>query len=266
MNSALRGKLPRVHGFLKKAARAWKASSNPPIPAPKWIGGQLVWVHPRLLTQDTAITQPFLVDWIARFLRPGDVLFDAGAHYGWISLKAARSVGDSGTVVAFEPSPPMAELLQYHVRVNRLHRVLVVPMAVSEVDLETVPFYLVNSGMSFRSSLVISGNVPFLSPTDKTQIDVPAISLDTFSKQSGLVPRVIKIDIEGAEFLALRGSTELLRKHRPVIIVEIHPYWLPQGQTQEQILEFLRGYGYTLLDSHVMRGDGVEIGNYLFVP
>lgn len=223
-------------------------------------------MHPRLLTENTAITQPFLVDWLARFLRPGDVFFDVGAHYGWISLKAAHCVGPTGTVVAFEPSPAIAKILGYHVRVNRLHRVLVVPMAISDGDGHAVPFYLVNNGMSFRNSLVISGDVPFLSPADKTEIAVQATTLDTFSKNSHLAPKVVKIDIEGAEFLALKGSIQLLEKHHPVIIVEIHPYWLPQGQTQEQILEFLRGYGYTVVDSQIVGGDGFEVGNYLLVP
>jgi FkbM family methyltransferase len=161
---------------------------------------------------------------------------------------------------------PKAEILRYHVRVKRLKRVLVVQMAVSDCDSSAVPFYLVNRGVSFRSTLVISGDVPFLLPAEKNRIDVPATTLDTFSKNNRLVPKVIKIDIEGAELLALRGASELLQKHRPVVIVEIHPFWLPQGQTWEQILEFLRGYGYTLEDSQVIRGDRAEVGNYLFVP
>lgn len=264
VNSALRNRLPKVHGFLKRTARGWRSNANPLLPIPKCVGGQLVWVHPRLLTQDTAITQPYLVDWIARYLRPGDVFFDAGAHYGWISLKAARHVGSTGSVVAFEPSPPMAEILAYHVRVNRLNRVLVVQKAVSNCDCPAVPFFLVAGGISFRNSLVISGEVPLLSAADKVQISVPATTLDTFSKDSGLVPKVIKIDIEGAELLALQGAAELLKEHRPVILIEIHPYWLPKGQSQRQIFEYLWGYGYTVLDSHVFRGGGVEVGNYLF--
>jgi len=266
VNSALRTRIPKLHGLLKESARTWRASANPLVPVPKWVGGQLVWVHPRLLTQNTAITQPFLVDWIARFLRPGDVLFDVGAHYGWISLKAARCVGPAGTVVAFEPSPPMAEILAYHLRVNRLHRVQLAPVAVSDCDSQAVPFYLVNRGISFRNSLVIAGDVPLLSPEDKTQIAVPTTTLDTFSRNHRLVPKVIKIDIEGAELLALRGSIEILRNHHPVIIVEIHSGWLPHGQTRDQILEFLRGYGYSVLDSQVVPGGEVEIDNYLLVP
>ena len=138
-----------------------------------------------------------------------------------------------------------------------------VQKAVSDYDCSAVPFFLVAGGFSYRNSLVISGDVPFLSQRDKTPITVQATTLDTFSQDNRLVPRVIKIDVEGAEFLALRGSTRLLQHHRRIIIVEIHPYWLPKGQSQEQILEFLRGYGYAVLDSHVDRGGGVSVGNYL---
>src|SRR5690349_8207993 len=44
--------------------------------------------------------------------------FDVGAHYGWMSLIGAQCVGAAGRVIAFEPAPPLVDILRYHKRVN----------------------------------------------------------------------------------------------------------------------------------------------------
>jgi hypothetical protein len=51
--------------------------------------------------------------------RPGDVVFDVGAHFGLMSIYASKLVGPDGKVVAFEPSPRNREVLVRHCRLNR---------------------------------------------------------------------------------------------------------------------------------------------------
>ena len=73
----------------------------------------------------------------------------------------------------------------------------------------------------------------------------------------------MKIDVEGAELLVLRGAAKLLAESPPIIILAVHPYWLPAGQSPGQILELLTKYGYTVYDSKGCLVDYLQSGEYL---
>jgi FkbM family methyltransferase len=83
---------------------------------------------------------------------------------------------------------------------------------------------------------------------------VPRFTLDSLllGGQDGAAPMLLKIDVEGAELLALRGAAELLKRRRPTLLVSVHPQFLPRyGQSTGDVADFLRGHGYgwTLLSS-----------------
>jgi methyltransferase FkbM-like protein len=73
----------------------------------------------------------------------------------------------------------------------------------------------------------------------------------------------VKIDVEGAELLVLRGASKLLRESCPAIILAVHPYWLPKDQSTRQIFEFLTTHGYTVYDSTGKVVNYVQYGEYL---
>jgi hypothetical protein len=81
-----------------------------------------------------------------------------------------------------------------------------------------------------------------------------------------MVPSVIKIDVEGAELLVLKGAGRLLQEVRPQLIVGVHPYWLPESQDAEQIFRLLETYGYKIRDELVLPFDGTFLADYWFVP
>ena len=257
---------PPAHAFLKRSLAWWRLAANPPVPAPRRIRGEFFWVHPRLLTADARDHEPHIYRWILKHLGRGGVLFDVGAHYGWISMKASRHVGRGGRVVAFEASPVLVELLEYHRIRNRLRQMTVVAGAVSEADSAAARFYLLHGGLSSRNSLTIGREgLAFLDAAQRTVAEVPALKLDTFCETAGLAPDVIKIDVEGAEGMVLRGAASILERARPVLVISMHPHWLPASESTESILHFTAGYGYRVSDSHVVRMEGFEIGDYLLV-
>ena len=182
-----------------------------------------------------------------------------------MSIAAASCAGARGRVVAFEPSPVLLDVLEYHKRVNRLRQVHIVPAAVSNRDDRAMPFYLVNQGLSFRNSLTIGpDDTPFLSPKDKLRIDVICTTLDSFVKLTGIIPDVVKIDVEGAELLVLEGARHVLECYHPVLILGVHPYWLPRNHSVEQIFVLLEDLEYEVSGQQILHFEDSYLADYLW--
>jgi FkbM family methyltransferase len=240
INQGLKERLPAAHAFLKRRLTRWRFGADPLISVPRMIDGQVFWVHPRLLTTEIRDHEPHIFRWIVDHLLSGGVLFDVGAHYGGLSLRVCRHVGPAGRVVAFEPSPVLLEMLRYHQRRNRLLQMTVVGTAVMETDGELETLHLLNGGLSTRNSLTIGRpQLPFLESAEKTVALVSTVRLDTYCEKNGVVPDVIKIDVEGAEGMVLRGAATILQRCRPVLVVSMHPYWLPDSESTGEILDLL---------------------------
>jgi FkbM family methyltransferase len=244
-----------MHQFLKSGL------ARTGVPVPKMLFGRPVWTHSQLLNRE--LTEPHVYRWIANHLRKGDVFFDVGAHQGWMSMFAARRTGRAGKVVAFEPSPPSLGFLSYHKKVNRLSQIDIIPKAVMNRDAK-IPFYLVGDGDGYMNSL-FGTDTPEISARGKTVIEIEATTLDTFSRESGLIPNMVKIDAEGAEIWVCEGAKNLLAHHHPALIIATHPLWLPEGQEIEDLFNLLNGFGYRVMDSDVYKYNGADFGDYLCV-
>jgi FkbM family methyltransferase len=255
----LKRRAPELHEAVK---RIWRGSQ---LPVPKRLNGKLTLVSPNLISASP--TEPHVLRWIHEFLRPGNTFFDVGAHYGWMSLAACHRVGPKGKAVAFEPSPPLLECLQYNKKANRFQQLQIVAKAVSECDDQVVPFYVANEGDSFLNSLV---DHPMEAEAGTLQqrgrIEVQTVTLDEFTKTRKLQPDLVKIDVEGAELLVLRGCRHILSECRPRFIVAIHPTWLPLGQQAAELFQLFETHGYRVTASETVRYDGADFGDYVFAP
>jgi FkbM family methyltransferase len=255
----LKRRAPELHEAVK---RIWRGSQ---LPVPKRLNGKLTLVSPNLISASP--TEPHVLRWIHELLRPGNTFFDAGAHYGWMSLAACHRVGAKGKVVAFEASPPLLECLQYNKHANRFQQLEIVAKAVSESEGQWVPFYVADQGDSFLNSLVDHPMEPVAgAPQQKATIKVQTVTLDEFSTTRKLQPDLVKIDVEGAELLVLRGCRRILAECRPRFIVAVHPTWLPAGQNATELFELFRGHGYRVTASETVRYDGADFGDYVFAP
>ena len=167
------------------------------------------------------VHEPGVQSAFSALLRPGDVVYDVGAHLGSLALGAARLVGASGRVVAFDGDPENVERLRENSSRNHLNsRVQAVHAAVWS--------HRSASGISFRrgKSLPSQGGVesdgqrPVLG--DGEIISVPVTTLDDFVAAGGPVPQLVKIDVEGGEYEVLRGGVSLFANQRPLLLVEVH--------------------------------------------
>jgi len=255
----------KIYNLSKKAALSL-LYKLPPFPTN--MHGRSVWIHPRArfsVTTQTFFKREFHVrTWLKEQLKPGHVFFDVGAHHGWVSMWALPLVSNEGSVVSFEPSPANLSVLDWHRSRNKFSQWEIVRQAVSAVDAKEVEFFLVDTGDSPMNSLT-SGvpGTPLMDGRDIRKTSVHTITLDTFCSERSLRPDLVKIDVEGAELLVLRGAAKLLSHSRPIVVLAIHPYWLPAGQSTREIFELLSGYGYTMYDSKGCLVEYLQSGEYL---
>ncbi len=153
--------------------------------------------------------------------RPGMTVFDIGANAGHHLLLLSRLCGDAGHLHAFEPVPENVACLRETLRLNRLRNVTLHELAVSDREgLADFKFSGVFDGFACLEQGGHGRSAAQAMPG--RSIRVQTIDLDAFCKRFG-ISRVdlIKVDVEGAELLTLRGMTRTLRIHRPILIMEL---------------------------------------------
>ena len=145
------------------------------------------------------------------YLKPkkGDVVVDAGAHYGFYTIRASKLVGEDGMVLAFEPHPKNYNRLVMNLKLNNVRNVKAFNLALGNIDGITRLYLDSHSGghsMVFKRSN-FSVNVKI----SKLDTIVDELELDKVD--------LIKIDTEGAELNILKGALKTIRKHHPKLTI-----------------------------------------------
>jgi FkbM family methyltransferase len=169
----------------------------------------------------TGDAEPEVQRALQEFVEPGQVVYDVGANIGFFTLLLARLVGPGGRVFAFEPMPENAVALRHNVALNGLANVTVVQKAVSS---ESGTAQLLLSPHSAFHSLDLEGasKRDVLGPKSG-EISVETITLDEFVAEDPVrVPDLIKLDVEGAEVIALEGMRRVLESAQPLLLCELH--------------------------------------------
>jgi len=190
------------------------------------------------------VWEPHLTRWIVRRLAPGDAFIDVGANIGYYSLLASRLVGECGSVVAIEASPETFKVLQHNLAFNRVRNVRAVNMAA---------FHSKTIIKVFRGSEYEVGHTTVIEQEGlkrrfEVECEINAAPLSAvLSREEMQNARLIKIDVEGAEWSVLEGMRPLLNSGRPdlEIMVEVNPACLvQQGKRTEDLLSILLDAGF----------------------
>lgn len=178
-------------------------------------------------------------------LRPGMTVCDVGANIGEVTMAAARRVGSSGMVLAFEPAAHVHAQLLEHVELNQFGHVRVMKLGLSD---RTGTATVYAAGETFHDGSRNDG-LGSLFPSDLRCARTEAIGVTTLDDYLATadVARLdlLKIDVEGSELPVLKGAADTLKRFRPHIIIEVQRETANQaGYEPEEILRFLGRIGY----------------------
>jgi FkbM family methyltransferase len=186
--------------------------------------------------------EPVATQLMLEMIREGMVTVDIGANIGYYALQIALRVGTQGRVIAFEPAPNSYGLLVQNIHQNGLTNVQAYPYAIGSTRKE-MDFFLYEQ--SNWNSFVKHGE-----PIGRVKVLV--VPLDEILPS--LINRVdlIRMDIEGHELEAIQGMKNTLRRHQPILCMELHGSFMPLEEVRTLLHELIElGYDikYAILRS-----------------
>jgi len=179
-----------------------------------------------------------------QLIRPDEIIIDVGAHVGYFTLLAAKLVGPSGKVFAFEPEPMNYALLTKNIGLNNYANISAQPVAVSN-HCGSSQLYMspLDNGLHSLNRLGSPDQ------TYENQKTVDTTTLDAFLEQQGW-PQIalVKIDIEGSETAAFEGMSQFfIREQNTKLILELCPWILEtMGVGTASFLGDIRSRGFEI--------------------
>lgn len=170
---------------------------------------------------------------VAPYVEPDGTFYDVGANIGYFTKVLAETTDFRGSVHLFEPVPNLHQLCERTLE-DAPYQVHVHPFGLSDADQELEIFVSNQGNLGWNTIVAERAN---------QGMDPVSIQVRTFDS-SGVtdVPSLIKIDVEGAEYLVLRGLLPALEswEPKPAILCEIgwgqaHPHWESELETFERL-------------------------------
>jgi len=183
-------------------------------------------------------------------LKPGMTVVDVGANIGLYTAIAAGTVGPSGRVIAVEPESRNAQLMRQTLALNQFKNVEVVQAAVSD---RTGP------GQLFLNEENKADHRIFDRESRRAVVPVDFYRLDDLLAELAVTRMdVVKMDIQGAEALALQGMRRTLTENAEIrLMIEYWPWGLAQaGGDPRSVLRSIRAMGFRIfeIDDHAAHG------------
>lgn len=177
---------------------------------------------------------------LRRFTPVGGTVIDAGAHFGYFSLRLARLVGPSGSVHAFECDPRLLPRLHRHVHINGADWITVNDCGLLDRSSDHEHLYL-PAQLGWASTLPGAWGA-------SEAATVAMVTLDEYVDSQGLQPEtlsLIKLDLEGCELPALHGARDTLALTSAPVLVEFVPARMrAMDQDPDELLSLMGELGY----------------------
>ncbi len=181
-------------------------------------------------------------------VKEGQTVVDIGANIGYFTLLAARLVGPTGTVYAFEPEPHNYEVLLKNLSLNGYDNVVPVQKAVFNVS-GTVKLYLSHTDIGAHTLREKHDHWQFDTKQSGDFVEVEAVTLDEFFKDKGHPIDVIKMDCEGSEMAVVLGMDRIIRNNPGLkMFIEFYPSAIEEMgfSPREFVSKLVNDYGFAV--------------------
>lgn len=187
-----------------------------------------------------------LARFLIQHLNKGEVFCDVGAHYGFFTLLASLLVGENGKVVSLEASKNTFTVFYKNIEKNK------------NIVAENKAAFNTNEILVFNEYPVLYSEYNSLIEQKingvhlANEIKIQGVRLDEYFSKNNLCPKIIKIDVEGAELQVMQGLSGFLEKENPVLIME---YLMEENQNEahEKAILFLKKLNY---QTHIIDRSG----------
>ena len=204
-----------------------------------------------------------LAKFLIHNLTKGDCFVDVGAHYGYFTLLASKLVGGTGAVHSFEAASTTYAMLEKNSAAKE--NIKYYHKAIADQK-GHITFYEFPNLYSEYNSIDIKQfkDNSWFSKLSPQQVSVETVDLSSFLSQKRLSPKLIKIDVEGAELKVIKGIVHYLQQHTPLIAMEylksernnvVH-------QQADKLLSSL-GYTYSIINTDGLLVECEDIDAYL---
>ena len=221
----------------------WGVAAGLRRPTVRTRGGLLMEFEPSVLGQSLlldGVWEAHQTDLLLAHLRPGDVVFNVGANTGYYALLAARAVGAGGRVFAFDIQKEMCQYLARNCRLNGFDNVTLVNKGCwSRAG---------RAGIADSEAERLDAGEVYVNPADENgPRPVDLVTVDDVAREHD-VDRLdmLLVDTEGADLEVLRGAAEMIERHRPSIMLEVH-HLHRYGSSERDVRDFLGGFGYEFM-------------------
>lgn len=181
------------------------------------------------------------LDYCLGSISTGELCIDVGGNIGYYAVHLARAVGASGRVLCIEPLHRNFLVIALSAELNGLHNIDVVEAAAVDVA-GPVGMHLPDTDSAYAH--VQRENAA----EGAGALKVAGVTIDSLLAGNDQPVAFMKVDVEGAEELAVRGACDLLHdvKRKPrLIMAELVPAYLSRfGSTMETVLAFFADAGY----------------------
>ncbi len=189
---------------------------------------------------------PVLLEFIRAFVKPRDVVIDAGANVGIFAFAAAQAAGAGGHVIAIDADEWLVALLRRSAGLKTPGEAEVTVIGCAIAGEQGLASFSIAARGRASNHLTATGGSSEAGGTRETRV-VVTTTLDVIAANTRR-PNVLKIDLEGAEVGALRGATEILARDRPVVLCEV------DAKNSKPVGDLFAQHRYALFDANSRSG------------
>ncbi len=200
------------------------------------------------------IHEPQTTELIKSLVKKGDVVLDLGANIGYFTLLAAKLVGEKGRVFSFEPEPTNFKYLTKNIQLNNYTQVKAMQNAVSQKSGEKIKLFICEYESGHHTINQPNGIKDYGGGKHIAEIvnsiEIETVSIDDLYKNVIKTPvNFIKMDVEGAEMLALLGMEQTIKESKSLkMVIEFFPLLIKDmGNSPEEFAKkLLKDYGFSM--------------------